>query len=137
VQYRLADAGARIELENAGERVAPALKDGRIKAVPMYVRDGRRLVLTGLYELVALAISKHGDASSVVPFMLQVLRQSVRADTVDFSMHPALHVMELMAHEGWVTCRKEQGEAALNVSVPREGELIYTSQSRQREQSSS
>jgi flavin-dependent dehydrogenase len=119
-----------LNLDGASRRLAPNLTGGAIRTVPMYEREGRRLVVTGCYELVVLALSRHSDANEILPFMRQVLIQSVPADNVGFAMGQTIQAMEAMANDGWIVCRAEPGRPTLEVSVPEEGDLIYTSRLR-------
>lgn len=138
VQHRLSDKDEQVEylingknqfslnLANTEKTKAPILKEGRILMVEKYVRNGQNLVVSGLHQLLLLALEESTEIEKIIPFIQQVLSNSVPADQLQFVFGQTMQTLEAMATSGWVECSHVAGKPALNMDTPREGVLIYT-----------
>lgn len=123
------DGMTTFELQDAGavrtEMAVPEM--GKISRVPMLERGESRWPLTGIYGIVYSALRMHRSADQ----LLGAIRHAIAASVPDVANQKAafaqaIQSIEALASQGWVKCSKEPGRAALSVSTPDEGDIVYT-----------
>jgi len=116
----------KLNLLGATRTTIAAVKDGRIVAVPAYVRAERMLVLAGAYERVVEILRTTPDAERITQQLLTSIRGASPPDLVSAIYQQCILCMEAMAANGWITCETRPGRPTLTVESPEEGKIIYT-----------
>ncbi len=114
----------RLQLDGATKTTIPDYRQGKVVAVPCYERAGKRLAVTGMAQLVLVALNKASDISSIMQVIQQVLVAKLPAAHQPIAMEQALQVLEVLVAEGWVSASLDESLPRLNISSPRDGELI-------------
>jgi hypothetical protein len=114
----------KLNLEGATKATIPDYKQGKVIAVPCYEREGKRVALTGITHIVLLALSKAIDITTIIQIIQQILAAKVPVDHQPTVLEQALQMLEVLVSEGWVTTSLDESMPRLNISSPREGQLI-------------
>jgi len=115
----------RLNLAGATESTVGELREGRIRRVRCYVRDGKKLPLVGLQGELVDVLRQHTDASEVLTELRERFSLGTSPAHADVALKQAMGVLEVMAQEGWITCDARKKRPLLEVSTPAEGELIH------------
>jgi flavin-dependent dehydrogenase len=102
----------RLRLDGAAAEDIPTYENGTIRPVRCYTRDGRRLAVAGMTELVVRALERHADAQALLTAITQAIRARVGPPEDRAVVRQAANVLEFLVGEGWV-------EASLDPSRPR------------------
>jgi flavin-dependent dehydrogenase len=102
----------RLRLDGATLEDVPTYEDGVIRPVRCFIREGRRLPLVGVSELVVRALERSSDAQAILAAIVQTVRSQYAPPRDKAAIRAAMNVLEVLVSEGWV-------EAALDPSRPR------------------
>lgn len=116
----------RLDLSGAELTDVAELREGRIVRSPTYVRDGLRLPVIGAYALLIEALRKSPNIEQIMEHVQSALRGHFGGGDNDFGLQQCMQCLELMANNGWVQCSVKKGQPAINLTTPKEGELLYT-----------
>ena len=85
------------------ERIG-ALNQGRIHAMPCYVRNGRRLPVAGVYADVIAMLRQSSELATIIKLINKAVSRSPSAHLVTRQgIYVAyFQVLEVMAQEGWI-----------------------------------
>jgi flavin-dependent dehydrogenase len=114
----------RLNLEGAEEVMVPDYRDSRVVAVKCYVRGERRLPVAGLYELLIECLKRASDIQSIVQMVIASIQKQISPAEQPAVLSYALQVLEVMVADGWVKASLDPMHPRLQLSSPREGELV-------------
>jgi flavin-dependent dehydrogenase len=114
----------RLQLNGATKTTIPDYRQGAIVSVPCYERNSKRLAITGVAQVVLLALSKASDIQNIMNVIQQLVVAKVPQVHHGIVMEQALQVLEVLVAEGWVAASLDESLPRLNISSPRDGELI-------------
>jgi len=106
----------KLNLKGAEKTTVAHLDDGRIKAVPAYVRGEKKLALSGLQAYVIEAVRKHSAIDQIFKHVRMSFAGSTGGQAVD---NHILQVLEALAAERWILCSVKKGKPVLTID-PRE-----------------
>jgi len=106
----------KLNLSGAEKKTVAHLHNGRIQAVPCYVRAGKKLALEGLTSYVIEALKKHSNAQQIFQHVRTSFSGSTGAQSID---NTVLQVLEALAAERWIHCGVKKGKPVLTID-PRE-----------------
>lgn len=116
----------RLNLVGATQTTVPDYRKGQVIAVPCHERDGKRLAIIGITQLLLHALGKASDIGTIMQIIQQVLSAQVPVEHHTIAMEQALQTLEVLVTEGWVTASLDENMPRLSLSSPREGTLIQT-----------
>lgn len=117
----------KLALKDTRETFAPHFKDGKIVKIPCYERGGKRLLRTGLFDLLIQVLARHVAIADIHAALLAFFKSRPdSAASPEIGLHHALQTLEVMLVEGWVTGTIDRRKARLKLSTPREGAIIHT-----------
>ncbi len=100
---------------------------GRIDQVPVLVRKGYRLPLTGAYALIYNALESNRYIDRVIGSIQQHIQSSKITPQDRFTvLANALQCLESMVAQGWVHASSTPGRPALSMITPDEGQVVYS-----------
>ncbi|AVP96695.1 hypothetical protein C7S18_05520 [Ahniella affigens] len=118
-----------LQLDDAARVDIPAYLEGRIVAVPCFVRNGKRLPCVGVFASIVTAVQTH----SALPALLSALSaQSGASDSPGSGLpsgdlfYQQVQAMELMLSDGWLRAEHDPQLPVLTMKTPREGRFIHT-----------
>lgn len=114
----------KLQLTGATKTTLPDYRNGKIIAVPCYERDGKRLAITGMTQLLIFAVERACDIESILKIMRQVLQGKMPAHYHEIAIQQALQNLEVLVSEGWITAGFDERFSKLSISSPREGAMI-------------
>jgi flavin-dependent dehydrogenase len=117
-----------LKLDGATKSTLPNYHEGRIVTVQCYERDGKRLAITGMTQLLILALEKLNDIAGIIDAMLGILRDKMDAAYHPLALKQAMQVLEVLVTDGWVEASLNPMLPMLNVGSPREGVMVQTRQ---------
>lgn len=115
----------RLQLDGAAKTTLPDYRQGSVIAVPCYERDGKRLAITGMTQLLMVALERASDIETIMKIMQQVLQSKMPAAYHHVAIQQALQILEVLVSEGWVTASFDERYSKLSISSPREGAMIH------------
>lgn len=118
----------KLNLLGAKSTPVASMQDGRIVAVPAYVRGDRVLALAGGYKLMFDILRTTFDAEGITRKLLANFQKSTPPAGVEYTYKQCIQCLEAMAVNGWVVCSTKPGRPAITMNSPREGKLIYTAE---------
>ncbi|NOG92008.1 MAG: NAD(P)-binding protein [Armatimonadetes bacterium] len=115
----------RLNVDGAERTDIPVFRDGRIEVVPCWVRQGKRLPVTGLFAVMLSCVEKHKNIVDILKEASRALtgRQNIGAES--FTVKQAVQVLEVMLGEGWIRGKLDPNKPRLQIGSPREGEQIH------------
>lgn len=123
------DGATHLKLNFAGatRSMMAAPQMGRVLKIEVLERDGARLPLVGHYKLVADVLAKEHAADRVVAGLKRAIAAAFPGETnLGPLFSQAMQAIEAMAVRGWVEVEKRPEAVAIRMSVPEEGEIIYS-----------
>lgn len=100
---------------------------GQIFEIPVLVRDGYRLPLTGAYSLIFKALESSRHIDQILVFMQRRIASSPIAMHDSHSVvSQAIQCLESLVSQGWVHESSTPGRPALSIITPDEGQIVYT-----------
>jgi len=107
----------KLNLAGASRTTVAHLENGRIAAVPCYVKGDKKLAEIGLQGDVVAALRKHSQIDKVFNHVRQLKAGSARAAAgIDQQI---LQILEALAAQRWITCTVKKGKPVLTID-PRE-----------------
>ena len=122
----------KLDLANAVEGFDGALVDGRIERRRCYFRNGRRMPLVGVQELLVSILEKTSDAAKIVEALRASVAGRMPGAHVDLVVHHAMQVLEVMVNNYWVVCGVKKNRPLLEIRTPEEGEIIHFASTRKK-----
>lgn len=120
----------RLNLAGATQTTMAAPGMGRVQKISVLDREGVRLPLVGHYLTIKEVLSQESASERVVGALKQSL---ARKHPGEANLGPvfgqAMQALEAMAAQGWVECERRPGGTAIRMSIPKEGEIIYSERS--------
>lgn len=116
----------RLNLVGAAKTTVPDYQRGQVIAVPCHERDGKRLPVLGIMQLLLHALGKADDIAAIMQIIQGVLNAQVPQEHHTIAMEQVLQSLEVLVAEGWVTASLDETRPRLSISSPREGTLIQT-----------
>ncbi len=94
----------KLDLRGAESERVGILSQGRIHAIPCYVRNGRRLPVAGFYARMIEVLRQTSDFATMMGLMEKTLGDIPATDPENrqFLRSQHLQVLEVMVHDGWV-----------------------------------
>ena len=107
----------RLDLRGAETERVGILSQGRIRAVPCYVREGRRLPVAGFYARMIEILRQTSDFATMLDLIEKTLGQIPATDPENrqFLRSQHLQVLEVMVHDGWVERKCNNNRPSLRV----------------------
>lgn len=115
-----------LNLEGARHTTIPDYRAGKIVAVPCYERDGKRLAVTGMTQLLLTAMKNNSDIAGIMDVMKQILQAKLPAMYHPISIQKAMQILEVLVAEGWVEAKLDENLIRLNINSPREGAMVQS-----------
>jgi flavin-dependent dehydrogenase len=115
----------RLNLTGADETVVPIYDAGRITEAHCLERGGKRLVLTGLFELLVDLLRQVSDMESIYRTLMQTFQATRTPTHARVAMQHAVQCLEVMLTDGWVIGKLDKKKARLSLDTPEEGGLIH------------
>jgi flavin-dependent dehydrogenase len=115
-----------LNLEAATRTTIPAYVEGKVQALPCYLRRARRLPLVGMMKLLFDALRAEAKLSRLLPILERASRGMVADMAPEIAMRQIWQTLEWMLVEGWVKGRFDPKQPRLNLATPREGNAIHT-----------
>ena len=100
----------KLNLKGAEKTTVAHLENGRIKAVPCYVRGGKKLAIAGLQGLIIEALRKHSTVDQIFKHVRTQFSGSTGAQSIDNTI---LQVLEALTAERWVQTSVRKGKPVL------------------------
>lgn len=116
----------RLNLNGVERGTLPHYDNGRIHQVACYERDGKRLPLIGLFDLLLKLLQKAGDAESLMRLLMAEIQRQVPPDQAKAVLNHAMGVLEVLVSEGWVEASLDLTKSRLTLTTPWDGPLIHT-----------
>ncbi len=114
----------KLNLVEAEETNLPIFQDGRITSCKCYSRDGNRLPVTGLNELLIQILLRHSDISEILGQLTAFFKKNSQGIPLRQMVGHAFQPFEVMVAEGWVTGSFDPTRPRLDLKTPRNGESI-------------
>lgn len=114
----------RLQLDGATVEDVPTYEAGTIRPIRCYIRDGRRLPLTGLYALVVRVLQHYSDVQSIMAALIQTIRAQIPPPQDSAAIRETLSVLEVLVVEGWVETALDPTRPRLHLSSPTQGKFI-------------
>lgn len=83
-----------LDLEGATEESLPVYEGGEVKPITCYVRDGRRLPVTGMYGLMVGLLRRSSDVEAVVRELIGVLKARFAPSHAKIALRQAIQALE-------------------------------------------
>jgi flavin-dependent dehydrogenase len=100
---------------------------GEIHEIPVLVRDGFRLPLTGTYALAFKALEESRYIDQIIAFLQQhLLTSKIPQQDRNAILSNSLQCLESMVAQGWVRASLVKERAALSMITPDEGQIVYS-----------
>ena len=116
----------KLNLLGAKQEDLPVYNNGRINKINCYVKDGKRLPLTGFYAALVKVLERTSDIQQISAFLKRSLTTQYSPQHAQIAFTHALQCLEVMVSEGWVRAKIDKKKAKLKLSTPTEGDLIHT-----------
>ncbi len=100
----------KLNLKGAEKTTVAHLENGRVKAVPCYVRGGKKLAIAGLQGLIIEALRKHSTIDQIFKHVRTQFSGSTGAQSIDNTI---LQVLEALTAERWVQTSVRKGKPVL------------------------
>jgi flavin-dependent dehydrogenase len=114
----------KMSLEGAKKEMIPLMNEGRITQEPCYVRDGKILPRTGIFErLITLISTEHRIPQIRIAFG-ELAKEMEHAD-LDATMDYLLELLEFMVQEGWVEAKVKKGIQMVPYRTPDESPNVH------------
>ncbi len=115
----------KLNLEGVTEEKTPVYQEGRIRQTRCLVRDGKKLSLTGVNELVFAAL----EQSPFVDIFLKSVMQAAASQVPDpqarkVVLSYALQSLEAMVASGWVEASCDPTRSKLSIGHAQDSKLI-------------
>ena len=123
LEWKLSDVNTlKLNLRNAEKISLPKFENGRIHAIECYERAGRRLPLTGVYQVLVDALHATSDLQEIMGMPLQRYSRSSGA----FGMfNVAVQTLEAMLEEGWVTGKFNKKKKRVTIKTEEETDYLH------------
>ena len=107
----------RLDLRGAKTERAGILSQGRIHAIPCYVRKGRRLPVAGFYARMIDVLRQTSDFATMMGLIDKTLGDISATDPENrqFLLSQHLQVLEVMVQDGWVERKYDDSRPALRL----------------------
>ncbi|MFM8263236.1 MAG: NAD(P)/FAD-dependent oxidoreductase [Pirellula sp.] len=102
-------------------------QNGEVLQVPVLVRDGFRLPLTGAYGLTFKALEANRTIDQIVAYLQkQIIASSISPGDRAGLLSSSLQCLESMVAQGWVRASLTPGIPTLSMVTPDEGQIVYS-----------
>ncbi len=107
----------KLDLRGAETERVGILSQGRIHAVPCYVRNGRRLPVAGFYARMIEVLRQTSDFATMMGLIEKTLGQIPATDPENrqFLRSQHLQVLEVMVQDGWVERKCDNSRPGLRI----------------------
>ena len=116
----------KLNLHNSKQEFVPTYKDGCITQVKCYIKDGKRLPITGIYELLLQVLERTSDVQQINLDIKKAIQARFSPNHAQVFFNHALQALEEMVNEGWVKAKVDKKKPKLQLSTPSEGEFVHT-----------
>ncbi|MDJ0617544.1 MAG: NAD(P)/FAD-dependent oxidoreductase [Calothrix sp. MO_192.B10] len=116
-----------LNLKGAEEEFVAVYNHGQISQVKCYVKNNHRLPITGLYGLLIDILRRTADIQEIYQHLITIFKTRFSSEHAQVALHQTIGCLEVMVSEGWIEPALNPDKPALNISIPIEGQLIYTS----------
>ncbi len=110
----------RLNLEGATETRIGELRDGRIEAIPCYVRTmagrERKLPLAGQYGNLVRLLQQTQDGALIVRSLQATLAQRHPPGEALFILSQHMQILDILIQEGWVIRARDRSRPMLNLT---------------------
>lgn len=114
----------RLNLTDATKAEVPVYSGGQIQRVTSFFREGARLPLAGVYGLLFQILEKTDDIATIINSVRHYAVNRAPGTDPNVIVSTALQALEVMVSEGWVTASLDQTRPRLNMSTPKEGNIL-------------
>ncbi|MGB3240839.1 MAG: NAD(P)/FAD-dependent oxidoreductase [Geitlerinemataceae cyanobacterium] len=115
-----------LNVDGAIEELVAVYTKGQIQQVNCYVRDENRLPITGIYGLLLDILKRTSDIQKIYQYLMSLFPQRFSAEHTRVAIQNTMSCLEVMTIEGWVKAKFNSEKPPLKISMPVEGELVYT-----------
>ena len=116
----------KLNLQNTKKELVPVYTEGHITQVNCYIKDGKRLPITGIYELLLQVLERTSDIQQINQGIQKIIRSRFSPHHAQVFFNHALQALEVMVNEGWVRAKLDKKKPKLQLSTPNEGEFIHS-----------
>lgn len=117
----------KLNLAGAMRATMAAPQMGRVLKIEVLDRGGMRLPLVGHYKTLREILAKETATEKVVAALKQQLAAKYPAErNLGPIFSQAMQSLEAMTAQGWVECERRPGGTSVRMSIPAEGEVIYS-----------
>lgn len=116
-----------LDLKGAKEELVAVYNQGQISQIKCYVKNNHRLPITGLYGLLIDILRRTADIQEIYHQLITIFKTRFSTEHAQVALHQTIGCLEVMVSEGWIKPILNSDKPALNISIPIEGQLIYTS----------
>jgi hypothetical protein len=113
-----------LNLDGAARETLPRYENGRITPLTCYIRDGKRLPILRMFELIVKVLERTQDAATILQHILAVCRKQLPPAHVRIGFNHALQALEVMLSEGWVRGAFDPSRPRMQVFFP-EDRMIH------------
>ena len=116
----------KLNLKNTKKEFVPVYAEGRITQVDCYIKDGQRLPITGIYELLLKVLERTSDIQQISQGIQKIVQAQFSPQHAQVFFNHALQTLEVMVNEGWVKAKVDKKKPKLQLSTPNEGAFVHT-----------
>src|SRR5262249_41387396 len=102
----------------------PQYMGGKIIPVKCYFKNGHRLPVTGLYELVVRVLERTSDIETILKTLIVNIRMKTRPPLDQTILSYAMSVLEVLVSEGWVDASFDPSRPKLSIGTGKGGRVI-------------
>ena len=118
----------KLNLTGTTEEFVPIYGKGRITQVQCYVKDSKRLPITGVYGMLIKVLERTSEIGQINRAIQKIVQTQFSPQHAQVVFNEALQALEVMVNEGWVKAKVDKKKPKLQVSTPNEAALIHTHQ---------
>ena len=123
LEWKLSDVNVvKLNLRNAEKITLPKFEDGRIHSVECYERAGRRLPMTGMYQIIIDTLNATSDLEEVMSMLRAKFGRSAGAVS---NFNVAVQTLEAMLEETWVTGKLNKKKKRVTIKTEEETDYLH------------
>lgn len=116
----------KLNLDGSEKSTMPTYQNGKIEAVPCFIREGKVLPNAGVFATLIDSLKTPCDAPQLHDRLQFALSRESSSVAKGLVYDALLQGLEIMVNEKWVKGKYEPLRGKFNVRSPREGNLIHT-----------
>jgi flavin-dependent dehydrogenase len=114
-----------LKLEGAAKETLAVYEAGRVAAVQCLARGGRKLPITGFYDLWVQLLQREARIEAVLPALQAWLTREILPEHRRRALGDAFEALEVMVSEGWVEAALDPERNRLELGGTRGGRIMH------------